>query len=81
MSLPIRFLAEAREEFDRATDWYRKRGKDLAIDFVTRIHAKVDRVAISPKMHAIVRGKIRKAIVSRFPYIVLHCEDAGNWWS
>ena len=51
MSLPIRFLPEARKEFNRATDWYADRDADLAKDFVARVRGLVKRVAANPKMH------------------------------
>lgn len=75
MSLPIRFLPEAREEFDHAIEWYADRGKDLARDFVARVGAVVRRVAAQPRMHAIVYKDVRKAVLTRFPYIVLYCEE------
>jgi toxin ParE1/3/4 len=78
MSLQVRFLPEAQSEFDAAIDWYRDRGADLAKDFVTRIQTVVKQIAATPKMHATVYGEVRKAVVSRFPYIVLYREDAGE---
>jgi len=50
----------------------------LAKDFVARIQTVVKRIATTPKMHATVHGEVRKAVVSRFPYIVLYREDAGE---
>lgn len=78
MSLPVRFPPEAQAEFDDAVDWYRVRGTDLARDFVARIRAVVTRVAANPKMHAVVHSDVRKAVVGRFPYIVLDREEAGE---
>ncbi len=78
MSLQVRFLPEAQAEFEAAIDWYKDRGADLARDFVSRIQAVVKRIASTPKMHAAVYGEVRKAVVSRFPYIVLYREDAGE---
>jgi toxin ParE1/3/4 len=78
MKRTIRFLAEARDEFDRAIAWYEERGVDLAKDFIARIGAVVRRVAAHPEMHGLVYGDVRKAVVTRFPYVVLYCEeDAG----
>ena len=75
MSLPIRFLPEANEEFEHAIEWYADRGKDLARDFVARVGAIVRRVAAQPTMHANVYKDVRKAVLTRFPYIVLYRED------
>lgn len=77
MSLRVRLLPEAQAEFDAAVDWYKDRGVGLAKDFVARIRAVVKRIAATPKMHAAVYDDVRKAVVSRFPYVVLYREDAG----
>jgi plasmid stabilization system protein ParE len=78
MSLKVRFLPESRAEFDAAVDWYKERGADLAKDFVARVRAVIKQVAATPRMHATVHGDVRKAIVGRFPYVVLYREDAGE---
>jgi toxin ParE1/3/4 len=78
VSLQVRFLPEAQTEFDTAVDWYKQRGTDLAKDFIARIKAVVKRIATNPKMHATVYNDVRKAVVTRFPYIVLYREDAGE---
>lgn len=78
MSLPVRFLPEAQEEFDRATDWYAAHGTALARDFVARVGAVIRRVATSPRMHAVVYRDVRKSVVSRFPFVVLYREDASE---
>ena len=74
MNLPTRFLPEAREEFGRAVEWYEERGEDLAKDFMLRVREVVRRVAANPKMHALAFRDVRKAVVTRFPYIVLYRE-------
>src|SRR6266404_5791629 len=76
MTLPVRFLPEAKEEFDAAADWYEQRQIGLGIDFVTKIREVVRSVAQNPRMHAKVYGDVRKAVVKRFPYLVLYREDA-----
>jgi plasmid stabilization system protein ParE len=78
MSLQVRFLPEAREEFDRAIDWYSHRGKSLAQDFVARIRDIVKRVASNPRIHQLAYSDVRKAVVTRFPYVVLYRESGGE---
>jgi toxin ParE1/3/4 len=75
VSLSVRFLPEAREEFDRATDWYADRGQALARDFVARVREVIKSIAAHPQMHALIHGDVRKAVVTRFPYIVLYREE------
>lgn len=68
MSLPIRLLPEAKAEFDAG----------LGVDFVGRIRVVLERIALNPRLHAMVYGDVRKAVVTRFPYIVLYREESGE---
>jgi plasmid stabilization system protein ParE len=68
MSRQLVFLPEAREEFDRAADWYEGRQTGLGTRFTLAINAALERIAKNPKMHAVVLYDARKAVVSGFPY-------------
>jgi plasmid stabilization system protein ParE len=78
MTLPIRFLPEAKDEFDAAADWYEQRRPGLGVTFVERVREVLQRIAATPKIHAIVYQDVRKAVVRQFPYIVLYREDQGE---
>jgi toxin ParE1/3/4 len=78
MSLPIRFLPEARDEYDAAADFYEQQQAGLGVDFIARVREVLQRIAANPKLHAAVYQDVRKAVVRRFPYIVLYREDAGE---
>ncbi|MGK2910713.1 MAG: type II toxin-antitoxin system RelE/ParE family toxin [Sphingobium sp.] len=74
MSLPLRLLPKARFEYDEAADWYEACGVGLGIDFIARVRAVFHRITATPRIHGKVMGNVRKANVSRFPYIVLYEE-------
>lgn len=76
MSLPIRFLPEAKTEFDDAADWYERQRAGLGADFVARVRDLLKTIAIAPERHAPVYGPVRKALVSRFPDIVVDREES-----
>jgi toxin ParE1/3/4 len=78
MSLPIRFLPEARDEFDEATDWHEQQRPGRGADFVARVRDVLDRIAANPQLHATVYGDARKAVVAKFPYVVVYREEAGE---
>jgi plasmid stabilization system protein ParE len=78
MSLPVRLLPEAKAEFDAAADWYEQQRPGLGVDFVARVRDVLDRVAANPRLHAVVYQDVRKAVVSRFPYVVLYREEPGE---
>jgi toxin ParE1/3/4 len=78
MSLPIRFLPEARAEFDAATDWYERQRTGLEVDFVAEVRAVRNRIAVNPRIHGTIHGDVRKAVVRRFPYLILDREGVGE---
>jgi plasmid stabilization system protein ParE len=78
MSLPVRLLPEAKAEFDAAADWYEQQRKGLGVDFISRVRAVMQRIAANPRLHAIVYKDVRKAVVSRFPFLVLYREAAAE---
>jgi plasmid stabilization system protein ParE len=78
MSLPVRLLPEARAEFDAAADWYEQQRPGLGVDFVARVRDVLQRIAGNPQMHGVVYKDVRKAVVARFPYVVLYREEAGE---
>ena len=78
MSLPVRLLPEARAEFDDAADWYEQKQAGLGVDFVAKVREVFDRIAANPALHAKVYHDVRKAVVARFPYLVLYREEPGE---
>jgi plasmid stabilization system protein ParE len=76
VSLPIDFSPEARAEFDDAHDWYEEQRAGLGDTFADRVHDALELIAEFPRMHAVVLGDIRKAVVHRFPYCVFYREEA-----
>jgi plasmid stabilization system protein ParE len=78
MSLPVRLLPEARTEYDEAADWYEQQRAGLGADLVARVREVFTRIAANPKLHAKVYKEVRKAVVAKFPYIVLYQEEPGE---
>jgi len=77
MSLPIRLLPEARAEFDAAANWYEQQRRGLGSRFISQLRAVLQRIAANPKLHMTVYKDVRKAVVARFPYVVLYREEQG----
>lgn len=78
MNMPIRLLPEARVEFDEAADWYEQRQVGLGVDFVAKVGDVLARIASNPRMHQMVYGDVRRAVVRRFPFVVLYREEASE---
>jgi plasmid stabilization system protein ParE len=78
MSLTIRLLPEAKAEFDDAADWYERRRIGLGQSFIACVRRTLDRISANPQLYAPVYGSVRKASVSRFPYVILYREELGD---
>ncbi len=78
MKRPVRLLPEARAEFNAATDWYEQQQTGLGRTFVARVREVLNRIAADPQRHAAVYLDVRKALVPKFPYIVLYREEPGE---
>ncbi len=72
MSLPIRLLPEARDEFDAAVDWYEQQSSGLGSTFLDRVRDVFGRISANPQLHGFVYQDVRKAVVRKFPYVVLY---------
>jgi plasmid stabilization system protein ParE len=78
MSLPIRLLPEARDEFDAAVDWYEHQRPGLGTAFLDRVREVLARIAANPQLHTTVYQEVRKAVVPKFPNVVLYKEEAAE---
>jgi toxin ParE1/3/4 len=77
MSLPIRLLPAARQEYDEAIDWYEQQA-GLGTMFIARVREVFQRIAANPRLHPKVYQDIRKAVVRKFPYTVLYQEEPNE---
>lgn len=72
MTLGIGFHEDARTEFDEAADFYGMERASLGLAFVGAVENAVDYVREYPESCPTIRGRVRKARVSRFPYSVMY---------
>ncbi len=72
MSRTVRFRVEALSEYEDAADWYEQQRTGLGDDYVAEVESVIARISANPLLHAKVYGDVRKAVVKRFPYIVLY---------
>ena len=75
MSLPVRFLPEARDEYDAGAVWYDRQRPGLGRAFIGRVREVLKRISANPKIHAKVYRDARKAVVKQFPYVVIYQEE------
>lgn len=79
MRRTLEFRPSAREEFDDAANWYEEQQDGLRSEFVYAVDAALQRVVDNPLSFPIVEGsKIRRALVSKFPYAIFFETDDGQ---
>jgi plasmid stabilization system protein ParE len=76
MSLPVVLTPEAQADYDEAYDWYESRQPGQGDIFAAKVQDVLDRIAANPRMHAKVFQEVRKATVTKRPYIVLYIPEA-----
>ncbi len=70
--MTVRFRWEAEEEFLDAARWYDRRSNGLGIEFIESIDAAVELIERHPEQYPVVYRQTRKAVVRRFPYLILY---------
>ena len=74
MTLPLRIRAEANAELNAAWNWYEDQREGLGDDLLGCVDAALAAVARAPNSYPRVDGTIWRAVVRRFPYVVLFRE-------
>jgi len=78
VSLPVVLRSEAEVEFEEAFDLYEAIHPGLGAAFATRVRECFSRIAVSPKLYAVVLDDIRQALVRKFPYFVCYRERSAD---
>ena len=68
----LRFTKEAATEVEEAHAWYEARRAGLGAAFRQELARTMDAIVESPEMFAEVGPRMRRAMLRRFPYIVLY---------
>jgi toxin ParE1/3/4 len=67
---PVRIRALARAEIAEAFDWYLARSSAAATDFLMELDVAMRQVADAPDQFPVIRGRLRRVLLRRFPYAV-----------
>ena len=60
----------AEEDIAEGMAWYAQRAPGLDDEFFEAVSSTMDRLSTSPKMYSEVRGEVRRAVLTRFPYLL-----------
>jgi toxin ParE1/3/4 len=72
---PIVFLPEAEEEMVEAARFYETQATGLGADFLMAIRRATEGISKNPRAGRVLRGKVRRRLVRRFPYGLLYRVD------
>ena len=68
----LRIRAHARAEIAEAFDWYLARSQDASADFLAELDVAMNRIVEAPEYFPVVRGRLRRVLLHRFPYAVYY---------
>ncbi len=72
MSRSVIFRPAAEQELREAYAWYEERHAGLGEALLSEVDETVARVRENPELYAEIHGRIRRALVHRFPYGVFY---------
>jgi len=68
----VLLLPEAEREVEEAFWWYERQRRGLGFEFLLAFDAVVEGLQRLPEGHEVVALRTRKALLRRFPYLVLY---------
>lgn len=77
MTRSIVLSEAAREDIETARRWYRARSGVLGRDFVRSLRICIEGIERFPEHHPVVHRNARRALLHRFPYMVLYVAHEG----
>lgn len=93
-NLKITFHPNAILDLDEISDWYDAQKENLGYEFLKEFEKLIALIQVFPKMFPILKKEFRKALMSRFPYVVIykvyndeifiaavmHCKRNPDFW-
>ena len=74
MSKPVVLEPEAEADLAEAYGWYDSQRAGLGADLLLSIEAALGPLGDRPESFPLIHGRTRRALVRRFPYLVLFVE-------
>ena len=74
----MHLLPEAERELEDAFWWYERQRSGLGLEFLLAFDAAVESLRRLPEGHELVALKTCKALLRRFPYLVLYAVEADR---
>ena len=71
MTREVSFLAEAYDDLEAAVAWYNDQEPGRGAHLTAAVRDMVSRVAEQPRLFSTLSGPYRRAVVKRFPYLLV----------
>lgn len=75
---PLVFRRQAGRDLGRAYSHYEDQRAGLGEEFLGAVDSSLDAIERYPEMFARVRGEVRRALVTRFPYAIFYRIEPGR---
>jgi toxin ParE1/3/4 len=67
----IEYHPQVAAELEKIRDYYESKSVGLGRDFVDELERQLFQIAAMPTRWMVVRGDLRRALIKRFPYVIL----------
>lgn len=72
MSFTLSYTSKAREELFEAAEYYELESPGLGSSFLAAVGQALEQIMLYPESAPVVRGRVRRKTVQRFPYSLLY---------
>ena len=72
MTLPVVFRRRAQSDLAGTFDWYEERRSGLGEELLSAVQSTSKSIGRYPEMFASVRGAVRRAMISKFPFAMFY---------
>jgi plasmid stabilization system protein ParE len=68
--MTIEYHPAVEQDLDNARKFYEKNSLGLGMQFIDEFERQVLRIAATPERWMVIKADIRRALMSRFPYVI-----------
>ena len=72
MTLPVVFRRRAQSDLAGTFDWYEEQRSGLGEELLSAVQSTSKSIGRYPEMFASVRGAVRRAMISKFPFAMFY---------
>src|SRR5687767_4046665 len=78
MTLRVILRDRAQNDLRSAFQWYESVRPGLGAQFLDAVQERLENIAEFPESHPVIYRRVRRAVVSRFPYLIFYRSGPGR---